>query len=46
MTECLGCLYIETAPVVLEDGRTVCATCPDAKLELENLKEENKGIDI
>jgi len=31
MTECLDCNYIETAPVVLEDGRVVCATCPDAK---------------
>lgn len=29
MTDCLGCNYIETAPVQLDDGRTVCATCPD-----------------
>ena len=34
--ECLGCLYIETAPVVLPDGRTVCATCPLVELEGED----------
>ncbi|MGP1677886.1 MAG: DUF7696 family protein [Burkholderiales bacterium] len=32
---CLGCLYIETAPVVLRDGRTVCTSCEDFRLEIE-----------
>lgn len=26
---CLGCMLIETAPVALRDGRTVCNMCPD-----------------
>lgn len=26
---CLGCNFIETAPVVLPDGRTVCSSCED-----------------
>lgn len=26
---CLGCNLIEVRPVALDDGRTVCATCPD-----------------
>jgi hypothetical protein len=30
---CLGCQLIETAPVALRDGRTVCNCCPDWKQE-------------
>ncbi|MCR4299730.1 MAG: hypothetical protein NUV75_13460 [Gallionella sp.] len=32
---CLGCLYIETAPVTLRDGRVVCSSCEDWRLETE-----------
>ena len=28
MTECLGCNLIETAPVTLINGTTVCTSCP------------------
>jgi len=41
MTECLGCNYIETALVVLEDGRTVCATCPLVELQREGESDES-----
>lgn len=40
MTDCLGCMYVETAPVKLDDGRAVCATCP----VLHNLPEYPRGI--
>ena len=33
MTDCLGCNQIETRPVTLQDGRTVCVDCPDAQRE-------------
>ena len=32
---CLGCLYIETAPVTLRDGRVVCSNCEAWRLECE-----------
>jgi hypothetical protein len=32
---CLGCLYIETAPVTLRDGRVVCSSCEAWRLECE-----------
>jgi len=32
---CLGCNNIETAPVKLVDGRTVCNTCEDWRHECE-----------
>lgn len=35
MPECLGCLYIETAPVTLRDGRVVCSSCEAWRLECE-----------
>jgi hypothetical protein len=33
--ECLGCNYIETAPVTLRDGRVVCSSCEAWRLECE-----------
>jgi hypothetical protein len=33
--ECLGCSYIETAPVTLRDGRVVCSSCEAWRLECE-----------
>lgn len=33
--ECLGCNQIETAPVTLNDGRSVCSSCPAWRLECE-----------
>ena len=33
--ECLGCNFIETSPVTLRDGGTVCTNCPAWKLEVE-----------
>lgn len=32
---CLGCNFIETSPVTLRDGRTVCMSCEDWRLETE-----------
>jgi hypothetical protein len=32
---CLECNFIETAPIVLRDGRTVCTSCDDWRLETE-----------
>lgn len=32
---CLGCLYIETSQVTLRDGRIVCSSCDDWRLECE-----------
>ena len=43
MPECLGCNYIETYPVVLEDGRTVCATCPLVQLQREGEEDANES---
>ena len=33
--DCLGCNYIETAPVTLRDGRVVCSSCEAWRLECE-----------
>jgi hypothetical protein len=33
--DCLGCNYIETAPVTLRDGRVVCSSCQAWRLECE-----------
>ena len=33
--DCLGCNYIETAPVTLRDGRMVCSSCEAWRLEFE-----------
>jgi hypothetical protein len=32
---CSGCLYIETLPVTLRDGRVVCSNCEAWRLECE-----------
>lgn len=39
--ECLGCNFIETAPVKLPDGRVVCATCPVVE-ELAKVEGESQ----
>lgn len=33
--ECLGCLKIESDPVTLMNGRTVCNVCPAYRFECE-----------
>ena len=33
--ECLGCNFIESSPVKLRDGRTVCSQCECWRLECE-----------
>ena len=45
--ECLGCSYIETAPVTLRDGRVVCSSCEAWRHECEAryvLAMKNKAI--
>lgn len=33
--DCLGCNYIETAPITLRDGRIVCSNCEAWRMECE-----------
>lgn len=37
---CLGCSLVETTSVVLADGTTVCAMCPQFKAEHEARQRE------
>lgn len=34
-SECIGCNLVNIAPITLTDGRTVCSSCPDYRLQCE-----------
>jgi hypothetical protein len=42
---CLGCNFIETSPVVLRTGETVCSSCEDWRLECEAREVLKRDLD-
>ena len=43
--ECMGCELINIAPVMLNDGRVVCPSCPAHRLECEAREVLSKPLE-